>query len=82
MVHLLCTISKHPDFHIYEIFVQTCFHIFLIFWYIQFHKYGSPGGQNPEIMKMLGFGPSHYKTEVLLDQNRSEEFPGAFEPII
>ena len=31
----------------------------------------SPGGQNPEIMDMLGFGPSHNKTEIL-DQNESE----------
>ena len=24
---------------------------------------------NPEIMEMLGFGPSHNNTEILLDQN-------------
>ena len=43
---------------------------------------GSPGLTNTEIMEMLGFGPSHNKTNILLDQSWSEEFPGAFKPII
>ena len=30
---------------------------------------GSPGLKNPEIMEMLGFGTSHNKTDILLDQN-------------
>ena len=30
---------------------------------------GSLGLKNPEIMEMLGFGPSHNKTKILLDQN-------------
>ena len=30
---------------------------------------GSQGSKIPEIMEMLGFGPSHNKTEILLDQN-------------
>ena len=33
-------------------------------------------------MEMLSFGPSHNKTEILLDQNEAEEFPGAFKFII
>ncbi len=28
--------------------------------------------QNPEIMEMLGLGPSDNKTEILLDQNEAE----------
>ena len=43
---------------------------------------GLQGVKNPEIMDMLGFGPSHNKTEILLDQNEAEYFPGAFKPII
>ena len=31
-----------------------------------------PGVKNPEIIEMLGFGPSHNKTKISLDQNRSE----------
>ena len=38
------------------------------FWYIRVR----PGHKNPEIMKMFGFGPSHNKTKILLDQIRSE----------
>ena len=30
---------------------------------------GSPRLKNPEIMQMLGFGPSHKKTKIVLDQN-------------
>ena len=30
---------------------------------------GFPGLKNPKIMKLGGFGPSHHKTEILLDQN-------------
>ena len=30
---------------------------------------GPPGLENPEIMEFGGFGPSHNKTKVLLDQN-------------
>ena len=33
---------------------------------------GPPGVKNPEIMEMLGFGPSHNKTEILLNQNEAE----------
>ena len=33
---------------------------------------GSPGVKNPEIMEMLGFGPPHNKTEILLDQDEAE----------
>ena len=33
---------------------------------------GSQGLNNPEIMEFWGFGPSHNKTEVLLDQNEAE----------
>ena len=33
---------------------------------------GSYWYTNPEIMEMLGFGPSNNKTEVLLDQNEAE----------
>ena len=43
-----------------------------IFWYVKSINKGSPGLQSPEIMKMLGFGPSHNKTDILLDQNGSE----------
>ena len=30
-------------------------------------------------MEMLGFCPSNNKTEILLDQNEAEQFPGAFK---
>ena len=33
---------------------------------------GSPGLTNPEIMEMLGFGPSHNKIEIFLNQNEAE----------
>ena len=33
---------------------------------------GLQGFTNPEIMEMLGFGPSHNKTEILLDQIEAE----------
>ena len=33
---------------------------------------GPPGLKNPEIMEMLGSGPSHNKTKILLDQNWSK----------
>ena len=33
-------------------------------------------------MEILSFGPSHNKTEVLLDHNEAESIPGAFKPII
>ena len=33
---------------------------------------GSRGSTNPEFMEFGGFGPSHNKTEVLLDQNEAE----------
>ena len=50
-------------------------YIFLIlvevFWYTEMHKYEAPGVKNPEIMEMLGFGPSHYWTK--LKQNNSPE---------
>ena len=42
---------------------------------------GSQGLKNPEIMEMLGFGPSHDKIEIFLDHNEAEYFPGAFKPI-
>ena len=32
-------------------------------------KKGSQGLVNPEIMEVGGFGPSHNKTEIVLDQN-------------
>ena len=32
---------------------------------------GSQGSQNPEIIEFEGLGPSHNKTETLLDQNWS-----------
>ena len=38
---------------------------------------GPPGVKNPEIMKMLAFGPSHNETKFLLDQidpNNPPEF--------
>ena len=42
-----------------------------------------PGGsKNPEIMEMLGLGPSHNKTKILIDQKCSKSFPGASKPII
>ena len=52
------------------------------FWYIKTINTGLQGFKNPEIMNMLGFGPSHNKTDILLDQNWSKEFPGASKPII
>ena len=49
-------------------------------WYIKIH--GSPGLKNPEIMEFWGFGPSHEKTKIRLDQNEAEQSPRAFKPII
>ena len=31
-----------------------------------------PGVKHPEFIEMLGFGPSHNKTKILLDQNEAE----------
>ena len=42
-----------------------------VFSYSYFNK-GSPGLNNPEILEMLGSGPSHNKTEILLGQNWSK----------
>ena len=33
---------------------------------------GSHGFKNPEIMEFGGFGPSHNKIEILLNQNEAE----------
>ena len=33
---------------------------------------GSHGLENPEIVEILGFGPSNNKTEILLDQNEAD----------
>ena len=33
---------------------------------------GSPGLENPEIMNVLGFGPSNNKTGFLLDKKEAE----------
>ena len=45
-------------------------HIFSsIFGILKAINTGLQGSKNPEIMEMLGFGPSHNKTEILLDQN-------------
>ena len=43
-----------------------------MFLYIWINNKGSPGLKNPEIMEILGFGPSHHKTEILLEQNEAE----------
>ena len=32
------------------------------------------GLKNPEIMEMLGLGPSHNTIEILLDQNEADSF--------
>ena len=52
-------------------------------WYISIYGVRVPKGpKNPEIMQMLGFGPSDNKIEKLLDQNWPDEFRGAFELVI
>ena len=56
---------------------QNCVHIFLYLlkYFVLIFKSinkGSPGVKNPGIMEMLGFGPSHNKTKIRLDQNWSE----------
>ena len=33
---------------------------------------GFQGLENPEIIEILGFGPSHNNTEILLHQNKAE----------
>ena len=40
--------------------------------YFKSMNMGLQGSKNPEIMDMLGFGPSDNKTEILLDQNEAE----------
>ena len=74
LVRRLSNIFKKSDSHIYKHNVfQKCFLFFLYFVkYLGRFKSinkGSPGLTNPEIMETLGFGPSHNKIEVLLDQN-------------
>ena len=39
---------------------------------------GSPWLNNPEIIEMLGFGPSHNKTEILLDPKLIQIIPLSF----
>ena len=39
---------------------------------------GLQGLTNPEIMEMLGFGPSHNKAEMLLDQKLIRIIPRSF----
>ena len=51
------------------IFHKNVSYTFEIIWYIKTNKLASPGGQNPEIMELLGFGPSHNKSKILLDPN-------------
>ena len=71
-VHRLSKISKF-DSQIYKNNIFQNVPYFLIFLkYFGIFKSinkGSPGVKNPEIMEMLGFGPSHNKTKILLDQN-------------
>ena len=58
---------------IYENHIFQTASIFLVFprycGIIKTINKGAPGVKNPEIMEMLGFGPSHNKTKILLDQN-------------
>ena len=73
-----------PIFCIFLIYLYIyIFFIFLEeFWYIPIINKDSQGVKHPEIMEMLGFGTSHNKTEILLDQNSSKEFPGAYKSIL
>ena len=68
------------------LFFQKCVHGFLIrlkyFGIFESINKGSPGVTNPEILEMLGFGPSHNKIKILLNQNWSKSSPEAFQPII
>ena len=44
-------------------------HFLEYFWIYKSMNKGPPGAKSPEIMEMLGSGPSHNKTEICLDQN-------------
>ena len=63
-----------PDAQIYtNNMFQKIVHMFLFcLKYVGIFKSintGSPGLKNQEIMEFAGFGPSHNKTDILLDQN-------------
>ena len=62
---------RFPDLQ--KSYVRQCFHIFLYvveyFGIFKSINKGSPGLKNAEIMKMLGFGPSHNKIGILSNQN-------------
>ena len=67
------------DFPKFDIYKNNVF--FLICQYF-LYLFEVPGLKNPEIMEFGGFGPSHDKTELLLDQNEAESSPGACKSII
>ena len=66
MKSIYAKMKRNKDVPIYFlIFVEA-------FWYNKTINKGSQGFKKPEIMEMLGLGPSHNKTEILLDQNEAE----------
>ena len=74
MVHWLSKKTFDPQIYKHNMF-RKCIHISYTFCSSLVHltskciNKGSPGLTNPEVMEMLGFGPSHNKTEILLNQN-------------
>ena len=68
---------KNFDSQIYKNTIfRKCVHLFLhfvnYFGICKSMNKGPPGLKNQEIVKMLGFDPSHNNAEILLDQNWSE----------
>ena len=73
IVHRLCNIFNILDFpYLQSNVLHKCVHSFLIrsndFGICKSINKGSPGVENPEIMKMLCFSPSLNNADILLDQ--------------
>ena len=68
---VLCMLNSEQDGMASRQNFLTCQDVGITGTQKSIHK-GSPGLKNPEFMEMLGFGPSHNKTKILLDQNWSE----------
>ena len=56
----------------YKVFIFSYIFWSILAYLIKSINKGSSGLKNPEIMEFGGFGPSHNKTEILLNQNWSK----------
>ena len=60
---------KHINNRFFELVSIISYILGVFLEYFKLINKGSPGVKNPEIMEMLGFGPSNNKIGILLNQN-------------